>query len=163
MRRARLVGVHGHDALRQGQSVGPHPFPQCPYFQSIIGREARAQVLQSRPANCRHASSPCVGGAPKRLRYLAGFSTTLRWKLIGVEAVAWGSILVSQAARLPARGRHRRGAGLQNLLSAERRGADAADAFRRRWPGLYWCGAYPGLSAPELAAYASKPPQTRRF
>src|ERR687886_429104 len=83
-----------------GTVCGPHPFPQMvTYFQSIIGREARAQVLQAAgklPARVY----ACVGGGSNASGIFAGFLDDPEVELIGVEAGGLGLHTGQHAARL---------------------------------------------------------------
>lgn len=52
----------------------PHPFPHMvTYFQSIIGREARAQLVETIGKLPRGVYA-CVGGGFQRFRNFCGFS-----------------------------------------------------------------------------------------
>jgi len=82
-----------------GTACGPHPFPDMvSYFQSIIGREARKQMLE------REGSLPvrvyaCVGGGSNALGIFSGFLDD-PVELIGVEAAGEGLDTGKHAARL---------------------------------------------------------------
>ena len=68
-----------------GTACGPHPFPtMVSYFQSIIGKEARTQILtaEGRLPNRIYA---CVGGGSNALGIFSGFLDD-PVELIGVEA-----------------------------------------------------------------------------
>ena len=68
-----------------GSVVGPYPFPEIvAYFQSIIGREARKQILNQakRLPDCVVA---CVGGGSNAIGIFKGFLND-SVELIGVEA-----------------------------------------------------------------------------
>jgi tryptophan synthase beta chain len=83
-----------------GTVCGPHPFPQLvTYFQSIIGREARAQLLQcARQLPSRVYA--CVGGGSNASGIFAGFLDDPEVELIGVEAGGLGLHTGQHAARL---------------------------------------------------------------
>ena len=50
-----------------GSAAGPHPYPTLVReLQSVIGREARAQMLERRPAGCPTPSSPASAAARTR-------------------------------------------------------------------------------------------------
>ncbi|MEX2218885.1 MAG: tryptophan synthase subunit beta [Phycisphaerales bacterium] len=69
-----------------GSAVGPHPYPlMVRTFQSVIGREARAQVLDQagRLPDCVLA---CVGGGSNAIGILHPFLADASVELIGVEA-----------------------------------------------------------------------------
>mmetsp|Transcript_38445 Transcript_38445/g.75478 ORF Transcript_38445/g.75478 Transcript_38445/m.75478 type:complete len:570 (+) Transcript_38445:990-2699(+) len=85
-----------------GSAIGPHPFPDIVRdFQSIIGKEARAQMLNqgefapSAPGSGGHTIGPgklpdvvvaCVGGGSNAIGMFAGFLEDKDVELIGVEA-----------------------------------------------------------------------------
>ncbi len=73
-----------------GSVVGPAPYPRMVRdFQSIIGREARAQVLQ-RTGRLPRAVVACVGGGSNAMGIFAGFVDDAAVELIGVEAAGEG-------------------------------------------------------------------------
>jgi tryptophan synthase beta chain len=73
-----------------GSVVGPHPYPMMVRdFQSIIGRETRAQILEligRLPDYCL----ACVGGGSNAIGLFSGFLQDARVQLIGVEAGGLG-------------------------------------------------------------------------
>jgi tryptophan synthase beta chain len=73
-----------------GSVVGPAPYPRMVRdFQSIIGREARAQMLER--AGCLPKSVvACVGGGSNAMGAFAGFIDDPEVELIGVEAAGEG-------------------------------------------------------------------------
>jgi len=83
-----------------GSVVGPHPFPwMVRAFQSVIGREAREQVLavEGRLPNVLVA---CVGGGSNAAGLFAPFVADAGVRLIGVEAAGRGLSLGQHAASL---------------------------------------------------------------
>ena len=69
-----------------GSAVGPHPYPMMVRdFQSVIGREARSQILQAegRLPDCVVA---CVGGGSNAIGTFYPFIEDEGVRLIGVEA-----------------------------------------------------------------------------
>lgn len=83
-----------------GTVCGPHPFPQMvTYFQSIIGREARAQIL-AHTGRLPHRVYACVGGGSNASGIFAGFLDDPAVELIGVEAGGRGLHTGQHAARL---------------------------------------------------------------
>ncbi|MEK6711754.1 MAG: tryptophan synthase subunit beta [Nitrospinota bacterium] len=73
-----------------GSVVGPHPFPaMIRDFQSVIGREAREQVLaaEGRLPDCCVA---CVGGGSNAIGLFHPFAGDKEVQLIGVEAAGRG-------------------------------------------------------------------------
>jgi tryptophan synthase beta chain len=69
-----------------GSALGPHPYPlMVRDFQSVIGREARAQILEQ--AGCLpEAVVACVGGGSNAMGIFDAFVTDTGVRLIGVEA-----------------------------------------------------------------------------
>ena len=82
-----------------GTACGPHPFPEMvSYFQSIIGMEARRQVmeLEGRLPSRVYA---CVGGGSNALGIFSGFFDD-PVELVGVEAGGEGLETGRHASRL---------------------------------------------------------------
>jgi len=83
-----------------GTVCGPHPFPQMvTYFQSIMGREARAQLLEM-TGRLPQRVYACVGGGSNASGIFAGFLDDAEVELIGVEAGGRGLHTDQHAARL---------------------------------------------------------------
>lgn len=83
-----------------GTACGPHPFPEMvTYFQSIIGKEARAQMLAitGRLPNRVYA---CVGGGSNAMGIFSGFLDDAAVELVGVEGGGHGAGIGNHAARL---------------------------------------------------------------
>jgi tryptophan synthase beta chain len=73
-----------------GSVVGPDPYPRMVRdFQAIIGREARAQVLE-RYGRLPHTVVACVGGGSNAMGIFAGFLEDATVRLVGVEAAGEG-------------------------------------------------------------------------
>lgn len=73
-----------------GTAAGPHPFPTVVReFQRVIGREARAQVLE-REGRLPDAVVACVGGGSNAIGIFADFVADEGVALIGVEAAGEG-------------------------------------------------------------------------
>jgi tryptophan synthase beta chain len=73
-----------------GSVVGPDPFPRMVRdFQSVIGREAREQVL-SRFGKLPHTVVACVGGGSNAIGIFSGFLDDAAVRLVGVEAAGEG-------------------------------------------------------------------------
>ena len=73
-----------------GSVVGPDPFPRMVRdFQSVIGREARAQML-SRYGRPPHTVVACVGGGSNAMGIFTGFLEDPGVRLVGVEAAGEG-------------------------------------------------------------------------
>lgn len=69
-----------------GSAVGPHPYPALVReLQSVIGREARAQILEACAA-LPDAALACVGGGSNAIGLFAGFLADERVELVGLEA-----------------------------------------------------------------------------
>lgn len=69
-----------------GSCVGPHPYPEIVRtFQSVIGQEARNQVLAAE-GRLPDAVVACVGGGSNAIGLFAGFLEDPDVQLIGVEA-----------------------------------------------------------------------------
>lgn len=69
-----------------GSALGPHPYPlMVREFQSVIGREARAQMLDS-AGRLPDAVIACVGGGSNAIGIFDAFIDDPSVRLIGVEA-----------------------------------------------------------------------------
>jgi tryptophan synthase beta chain len=69
-----------------GSALGPHPYPlMVREFQSVIGREARAQMLEQ-AGRLPHLVLACVGGGSNAIGIFDGFLDDRDVRLIGVEA-----------------------------------------------------------------------------
>jgi len=83
-----------------GSVVGPHPYPQMVGdFQSIIGREAREQVLQRSGRLPTHVVA-CVGGGSNSMGLFRAFLEDEGVELLGVEAGGIGGEPGQHAATL---------------------------------------------------------------
>jgi tryptophan synthase beta chain len=99
-----------------GSALGPHPYPlmvRC--FQSVIGREARAQVLESE-GRLPDALVACVGGGSNSIGLFHPFLADEGVRMVGVEAGGVGGDLGQHAARFNEGGGGRPGV-LQGTLS----------------------------------------------
>jgi tryptophan synthase beta chain len=82
-----------------GSALGPHPYPTMVRdFQAIIGREARAQMLEQ-VGRLPDACIACVGGGSNAIGIFSGFRDNDEVKLIGVEAGGEGIASGKHAAR----------------------------------------------------------------
>jgi len=82
-----------------GTACGPHPFPEMvTYFQSIIGKEARAQIMTLEGALPKRIYA-CVGGGSNAMGLFSGFLDD-PVELIGVEAGGKGLASGLHASRL---------------------------------------------------------------
>jgi len=69
-----------------GSALGPHPYPlMVREFQSVIGREARAQMLQQ-VGRLPDIVVACVGGGSNAIGIFDGFIEDRGVRLVGVEA-----------------------------------------------------------------------------
>lgn len=69
-----------------GSALGPHPYPlMVREFQSVIGQEARRQILEQ-AGGLPLAVIACVGGGSNAIGIFDAFIDDLDVKLIGVEA-----------------------------------------------------------------------------
>ncbi|MFA5520493.1 MAG: tryptophan synthase subunit beta [Castellaniella sp.] len=74
-----------------GSVVGPHPFPMMVRdFQSIVGREARAQFLE-RHGRLPHHVGACVGGGSNAIGLFTAFLSDPDVRLVGVEPAGEGT------------------------------------------------------------------------
>ena len=99
-----------------GSALGPHPYPlMVRDFQSVIGCEARAQILEkeSRLPDCLIA---CVGGGSNSIGLFHPFLGDDSVRMIGVEAGGLGNQLGQHAARFNLDGGGRPGV-LQGTMS----------------------------------------------
>jgi tryptophan synthase beta chain len=82
-----------------GTACGAHPFPEMvSYFQSIIGQEARRQIMD-RERRLPTRIYACVGGGSNALGIFSGFLDDLV-ELVGVEAGGKGLETGRHASRL---------------------------------------------------------------
>jgi tryptophan synthase beta chain len=83
-----------------GTACGPHPFPEMvTWFQSIVGSEAREQVLGATGRLPRRVYA-CVGGGSNALGIFSGFLADAEVELVGVEAGGRGLATGAHATRL---------------------------------------------------------------
>ena len=83
-----------------GTVCGPHPFPEMvAYFQSIIGKEAREQML-NKVGRLPSRVYACVGGGSNALGIFQGFLGNPEVELVGVEAGGKGLKSGKHASRL---------------------------------------------------------------
>ncbi len=83
-----------------GTAAGPHPYPEIVRdFQSVIGREARAQILE-REGRLPDAVMACIGGGSNAIGLFHPFIDDEGVRLIGVEAAGHGIDTGMHAAAL---------------------------------------------------------------
>jgi tryptophan synthase beta chain len=75
-----------------GSCVGPHPYPELVRdLQSVIGREARDQILAAE-SRLPDAVVACVGGGSNAIGLFTGFLDDPDVRLVGVEAAGAASL-----------------------------------------------------------------------
>ena len=85
-----------------GSVLGAHPYPTMVRdFQSIIGREARGQILAAEKRLPTHLFA-CVGGGSNAIGLFYAFLRDAEVKMVGIEAGGRGNALGEHAARLAA-------------------------------------------------------------
>ena len=85
-----------------GTVAGPHPYPQMVRdFNSVVGREARAQML-AQYGRLPHALVACVGGGSNAIGLFHAFLNDADVKMIGAEAAGDGIETGRHAASLAA-------------------------------------------------------------
>jgi len=83
-----------------GTAAGPHPYPELVRdFQSVIGKEARAQILD-REGRLPDAVMACIGGGSNAIGLFHPFIEDESVRLIGVEASGHGIETGQHAAAL---------------------------------------------------------------
>jgi tryptophan synthase beta chain len=82
-----------------GSCVGPHPYPEIVReLQSVIGREARAQIVEA-AGRLPEVAVACVGGGSNAIGLFAGFLDD-EVRLVGVEARGAASLGTGRTAVL---------------------------------------------------------------
>jgi tryptophan synthase beta chain len=82
-----------------GSALGPHPYPlMVRDFQSVIGREARGQILKSE-GRLPDLLVACVGGGSNSIGLFHEFLDDADVRIVGVEAGGTGNALGDHAAR----------------------------------------------------------------
>jgi len=85
-----------------GSVLGAHPYPTMVRdFQSVIGREAREQILGAEKRLPTHLFA-CVGGGSNAIGLFHQFMRDASVKMVGIEAGGRGGQLGEHAARLAA-------------------------------------------------------------
>ena len=99
-----------------GSALGPHPYPlMVRDFQSVIGREARRQILEQE-GRLPDVLVACVGGGSNSIGLFYPFLEDENVRMIGVEAGGLGDELGQHAARFNTSGGGRPGV-LQGTMS----------------------------------------------
>ena len=92
-----------------GSALGPHPYPlMVRDYQSVIGREARKQILEQE-GRLPDVLIACVGGGSNSIGLFHPFLADAQIKMIGVEAGGSGNELGQHAARFNVSGGGRPG------------------------------------------------------
>jgi len=82
-----------------GSALGPHPYPlMVRDFQSVIGREARQQILEQ-AGRLPDVAVACVGGGSNAIGLFSAFLDDPEVALVGVEAGGRGIASRQHAAR----------------------------------------------------------------
>ncbi|MBV6417727.1 MAG: Tryptophan synthase beta chain [Steroidobacteraceae bacterium] len=83
-----------------GSAIGPHPYPYLVReLQTIIGREARAQLLE-RTGELPDALFACVGGGSNSIGLFHPFVADASVEIVGIEAGGRGPALGENSASL---------------------------------------------------------------
>ena len=88
-----------------GSALGPHPYPSIvKYFQSVIGIEARKQILEAEHRLPDYLLA-CVGGGSNAIGLFSPFLYDKSVKMIGVEAGGKGIASGKHASRIAGDGK----------------------------------------------------------
>jgi tryptophan synthase beta chain len=83
-----------------GSAVGPHPYPQIvAHFQSVIGKEARDQILEFE-GRLPDSVFACIGGGSNAIGMFKGFVNDESVKLFGAEGGGLSDKIGETAATL---------------------------------------------------------------
>ena len=97
-----LLANYKHTYYMLGSAVGPHPFPLIVrHFQSIIGQEAREQILEQEGKLPTYLLA-CVGGGSNSIGLFHPFYGDKDVKMVGVEPAGRGLATGEHAAPLNA-------------------------------------------------------------
>ncbi len=97
---ADLLANYGHTYYMLGSAVGPHPFPAIVrHFQSVIGKEARQQILEQEGKLPTYVIA-CVGGGSNAIGLFHPFYDDKDVGMIGVEPAGKGLATGKHAAPL---------------------------------------------------------------
>ncbi|NLK07134.1 MAG: tryptophan synthase subunit beta [Firmicutes bacterium] len=97
-----LVANYENTYYMLGSAVGPHPFPLIVrYFQSVIGEEAKEQILAQEGKLPSHLLA-CVGGGSNSIGLFHPFYEEQNVKMIGVEPAGKGLATGEHAAAITA-------------------------------------------------------------
>jgi tryptophan synthase beta chain len=108
-----------------GSAVGPHPYPtMVRHFQSVISREARAQMLADEKALPDYCIA-CIGGGSNAIGIFADFLPDASVRLIAVEAAGRGLNKAGDHAATMTKGRPGVLHGFRSYLLQDDKGAAA--------------------------------------
>ena len=89
-----------HTYYLLGSALGPHPYPLIVRdFQTVIGRETKAQFKEMEEGELPDALIACVGGGSNAIGLFHPFLSDENVRMIGVEAGGRGSNLGDHASR----------------------------------------------------------------
>ncbi|MGI8467785.1 MAG: tryptophan synthase subunit beta [Pyrinomonadaceae bacterium] len=109
-----------------GSALGPHPYPlMVRDFQSVIGKEAREQILE-KTGSLPDCLVACVGGGSNSIGLFHPFLNDESVRMIGVEAGGKSSNLGEHAARFMDGGKIGVLQGTKSYLLQDERGNIAA-------------------------------------
>jgi tryptophan synthase beta chain len=109
-----------------GSALGPHPYPlMVRDFQTVIGREARAQILE-KEGRLPDQLVACVGGGSNSIGLFHAFLEDIDVKFTGVEAGGGGNELGQHAARFMNGGKPGVLQGTRSYLLQDKHGQIAA-------------------------------------
>ena len=111
-----------------GSALGPHPYPlMVRDFQSVIGREAREQIIELE-GRLPDLLVACVGGGSNSIGLFHPFLNDDSVRMVGVEAGGTSSALREHAARFSVNGGGRPGVvhGTRSYLLQDQDGQIAA-------------------------------------
>ena len=129
-----------------GSVVGPYPYPEIvKYFQSIIGKEVKAQILKAEKRLPDYITA-CVGGGSNAMGIFNAFIKFKKTRLVGVEAGGRNLKHFEHSATLN-KGRMGILHGMRSMLLTDKFGQ--IDNVHSIAPGLD----YPGVG-PEVAYLA---------
>lgn len=84
-----------------GSTVGPHPYPEMvAYFQSVISREMRSQLLEQTGSELPSAVVACIGGGSNAAGAFYHFINDRSVRLIAAEAAGKGVDTAMTAATM---------------------------------------------------------------
>ena len=128
-----------------GSVVGPYPYPEIvKFFQSVIGKETKKQILKKEKRLPDYVVA-CVGGGSNAMGIFDEFLPLKKVKLIGVEAGGKNLKPGVHSATLN-KGRHGVLHGMKSLLLTNKFGQ--IDSVHSIAPGLDYPGVGPEVANP---------------